>query len=112
MNNEKPITWVDSSLKDLLKFPINTRKEAGFQLGKIQNGLNPDNWKPFDQVGAGVKEIRISEDKNIYRIMYVAKFEEAVYVLHSFQKKTKVTPQKDKEIAKVRYQRVLARRAK
>jgi len=112
MKNEKPITWVDSSLKDLLKFTNNAKKEAGFQLGRIQNGLNPDSWKSFDKIGSGVKEIRISEENGIYRVIYVAKFEEAIYVLHSFQKKTRTTNKKDKDIAKTRYQRVLARRIK
>ena len=112
MKNEKPVTWVDSSLKDLLKFPIEARKEVGFQIGKVQNGENPDNWKPFDQVGAGVKEIRIDENNGIYRVMYVAKFEDAIYVLHSFQKKTQTTSKQDKDIAKARYKRVLAKRAK
>lgn len=49
--------------------------------------LDPEDWKPFDDVGAGTKEIRIKDSQGIYRVMYVAKFEEAVYVLHCFQKK-------------------------
>ncbi|MDM8546294.1 type II toxin-antitoxin system RelE/ParE family toxin [Candidatus Venteria ishoeyi] len=107
MNNEKPITWVDSALKDLLKFPDKAKRETGFQLHRIQYGEDPDNWKPFNQIGAGVREIRISEDNGIYRVMYVAKFEEAVYVLHAFQKTSQTTTKHDKDIASARYQRVL-----
>lgn len=112
MNQEKPLTWVDTALADLKNFPEGPRREAGFQLGKIQRGENPDNWKPFDDIGAGVREIRISEDNGIYRVMYVAKFEEAVYVLHAFQKKTQATSKRDKDLATSRYQRVLERRRK
>jgi phage-related protein len=63
-------------------------KEAGFQLSKVQAGLEPTDWKPFDDVGAGTKEIRVKDASGIYRVMYIAKFEEAIYVLPCFQKKT------------------------
>lgn len=112
MTKEKPLTWVDTALADIKKFPEGSRREAGFQLDKVQHGKNPDDWKPFDDVGAGVREIRISEDNGIYRLMYVAKFEEAVYVLHVFQKKSQATSKRDIDLAKSRYQRVLERRRK
>lgn len=86
-DTQKEIRWVGSSYDDLLAFPHEPRKKAGFQLGKVQAGLDPEDWKPFDDVGAGTKEIRIKDSQGIYRVMYVAKFEEAVYVLHCFQKK-------------------------
>lgn len=78
MSDEKEIRWVGSAYDDLLALPDDPRRSAGFQLGKIQVGLDPDDWKPFDNVGAGTKEIRIREASGIYRVMYVAKFEEAV----------------------------------
>jgi phage-related protein len=90
-----------------LTFPKDARKEAGFQLGKVQAGLEPHDWKPFDEVGAGAREIRIREVSSIYRVMYVAKFEEAIYVLHCFQKKTQVTSKQDKVIAAARYRAVV-----
>ena len=65
--------------------------------------MDPDDWKPFDDVGAGTREIRIRETSGIYRVMYVAKFEEAVYVLHCFQKKTRETSQKDIKLARKRF---------
>jgi phage-related protein len=111
--DEKEIRWVGSSYEDLLAFPKVPRKEAGFQLGKVQAGLDPTDWKPFDEVGAGTREVRISDAKGIFRVMYVAKFEEAVYVLHCFQKKTQATTKQDKDIATARYRAVVnARKGK
>ena len=106
MSNDKEISWVGSSYDDLLAFPDEPRSEAGFQLGKVQAGLEPTDWKPFDEVGAGTREIRIKEASGIYRVMYVAKFEEAIYVLHCFQKKTQATSKQDKAIAQARYRAV------
>lgn len=106
MEQEKEIRWVGSSYEDLLSFPFEPRKKAGFQLGKVQAGVAPDDWKPFDDVGAGTKEIRIKESQGIFRVLYVAKFEEAIYVLHCFQKKTEATAKHDKEIAVARYRAV------
>ena len=96
-----------SSYADLLAFPKAPRREAGFQLGKVQAGLEPADWKPFDEVGAGTREIRVRDAKGIFRVMYVAKFEEAVYVLHCFQKKTQATSRGDKSIAEARYRAVV-----
>ena len=113
MNEEKEIRWVGFSYSDLRAFPREARKQAGFQLGKVQAGLDPTDWKPFDDMGPGTKEIRIKDASGIFRVLYVAKFEEAVYVLHCFQKKSQVTSKRDKEIATARYRAVInARRAK
>jgi phage-related protein len=111
--DEKEIRWVGSSFEDLLAFPKAPRKEAGFQLGKVQAGLDPTDWKPFDEVGAGTREIRIGDTRGIFRVMHVAKFEEAIYVLHCFQKKTQSTSKQDKDIAAARYRAVVnARKGK
>jgi phage-related protein len=107
MKDEKPIYWVGSSLKDLMALPDEVKREAGYQLHRVQNGLDPEDWKPFQTVGLGVKEIRISEDGGAFRVMYVAKFAEKIYVLHSFQKKTQKTSPKDINIAKTRYSAIL-----
>jgi phage-related protein len=79
---------------------------------KVQAGLEPADWKPFDDVGPGTREIRIRDASGTYRVMYVAKFEEAIYVLHCFQKKTQVTSRQDKAIAAVRYRAVVDARRK
>ena len=107
MDDEKQIRWVGSAYDDLLAFPKDARKEAGFRLGKVQAGLEPADWKSFDEVGAGTREIRIREASGIYRLMYVAKFEEAIYILHCFQKKTQVTSKRDRAIAAARYRAVV-----
>jgi phage-related protein len=79
---------------------------------KVQAGLEPADWKPFDDVGPGTREIRIRDASGTYRVMYVARFEEAIYVLHCFQKKTQVTSRQDKAIAAVRYRAVVDARRK
>ena len=107
---EKEIQWVGTAYQDILNFPVDAKKEAGFQLGKIQAGLEPDDWKPFNAIGAGTNELRFLDSSGIYRIMYVAKFEEAIYVLHCFQKKTQTTTKQDKAIATERYKAVIQRR--
>ena len=106
MEQEKEIRWMGSAYADLLAFPDEPRRQAGFQLGKVQAGLDPDDWKPFDTVGAGTREIRIRESDGIYRVMYVAKFVKAVYVLHCFRKTTQATSKQDRDIAAARYRAV------
>ncbi|KUM44984.1 MULTISPECIES: type II toxin-antitoxin system RelE/ParE family toxin [Gammaproteobacteria] len=113
MQHEKEIRWVGSAYDDLVKFPDEPRRDAGFQLSKVQAGLEPEDWRSFDDVGAGTREIRIRDASGIFRVMYVAKFEEAVYVLHCFQKKTQATSKRDKDIATARYRAVVnARRGR
>lgn len=79
-------------------------------MGKVQAGLEPADWKPFDDVGAGTREIRLRDASGIYRVMYLARFEEAIYVLHCFQKKTQVTSKRDQVIAAARYRGVVSAR--
>ena len=76
-------------------------------MGKVQAGLEPTDWKPFDDVGAGTKEIRIRDASGTFRVMYLAKFGEGIYVLHCFQKKTQATSKQDKAIAAARYRAVV-----
>jgi phage-related protein len=110
---EKPIDWRGTSLRDLCDeglFSASTRPEAGRQLSQVQQGLDPDHWKPFNEVGSGTKEIIIDQQDGWYRVMYVAKFPEAVYVLHCFKKKTNATSKQDKALAKLRYDGVVTER--
>jgi len=104
----KNVRFVDSSLDDLKNFPASARRGAGFELNNVQAGLQPSDWKPLSTVGAGVAEIRINDEAGIYRVIYVAKFEEAVYVLHAFEKKTQKTRRSDIDLARARY-KALAR---
>ena len=98
----KPLNFIGSSLDELRNFPEEARKAAGFELYAIQCGLEPSDWKPMPSIGRGVKEIRVHV-LGEWRIIYVAKFEDSVHVLHSFQKKTRKTNQHDIEIARKRY---------
>jgi phage-related protein len=101
----KPIKFVGSSLEDLRKFPIEARKRAGFELYTVQRGLDPTNWKPMRDIGPGVREIRIRVQGE-WRVLYVAKFVEAIYILHAFQKKSQKTRSEDIEIARRRYRQI------
>lgn len=107
MDSLKPVAFVGSSLDDLRAFPSQARREAGHQLDQVQSGQEPDDWKPMNTVGQGVKEIRIRDVAGAFRIMYVAKFADAVYVLHCFQKKTEKTSKTDLDLASKRYRDLL-----
>ena len=101
----KRLMFVGSSLEDLKEFPAEARRAAGFELGFVQRGLDPSDWKPMKEVGAGVREIRI-RILGEWRVLYVAKFAEAIYVLHAFQKKTQKTKREDIELARTRYRQI------
>ena len=107
MGMTKNLTFRGTSLEDLRHFPQQARGEAGFQLDQVQHGREPDDWKPMASVGPGVKEIRIKDEAGIFRVMYVAKFSESIYVLHCFQKKTQQTSKRDIDLAKARYKDLL-----
>jgi len=107
MAEPKPIEFRGSSLDDLRTFPAQPRHDAGYQLDRAQQGLEPDNWKPMNTVGQGVKEIRIRDVLVAFRVFYVAKFPKAIYVLHYFQKKTHKTPKADIDLAAKRYRDLL-----
>lgn len=106
----KRLIFIDSSLTDLQSFPAHARREAGHQLHLVQHGEVPFDWKPMPNVGLGVREIRIKDVDGIYRVLYVAKFKEAIYVLHCFQKKSQSTNQQDIELARNRYKTEIGRR--
>jgi len=106
----KDVRFVGSSLDDLKHFPVSARREAGFELSNVQSGLQPSDWKPMSSVGAGAAEIRIKDATGIYRVIYVARFEEAVYVLHAFEKKTRKTRKADIALARARYKALAEQR--
>lgn len=99
----KPVEFLGDSMDALRSFPQSVRRDAGFQLDKVQRGKEPDDWKPMKAIGSGVKEIRIRDEAGAFRVVYLAKLEDAVYVLHCFQKKTQETSQQDIDIAKTRF---------
>ncbi len=107
MTSHKPIDFRGSSLDDLKDFPAPMMQQAGYQLDRVQRGLEPADWKPMKTVGSGVMEIRVQDASGAYRIIYVAKFVSAVYVLHCFQKKTQKTAQADLDLAASRYRELV-----
>ncbi|MEO0830146.1 MAG: type II toxin-antitoxin system RelE/ParE family toxin [Pseudomonadota bacterium] len=95
----KRIVFLGDALDQVRSFPEGARKEAGVQLHKVQQGLEPSDWKPMGTVGSGVREIRIREDGGAFRIIYVAQLADAVVVLHAFEKKAQKTPKRDLDLA-------------
>ena len=101
----KKINWMGSSYKDLISFPKDAKQLAGFNLDRVQRGLEPKDWKPMASIGTSVKEIRIHTATE-YRIIYLANRGDAIYVLHSFVKKTEKTSKKDLELASKRFKEI------
>jgi phage-related protein len=99
----KPIEFLGDSLRSLREFPDDAKRDAGYQLDRVQHGLQPDDFKPMPTIGKGVEEIRVRDDTGAYRVIYTARLADAVYVLHAFQKKTQATSKRDIELAKQRF---------
>ncbi len=113
LDDRKPLFWYASTYKDYIAFPEEVQDDAGFQLDRVQQGLDPLDFSSESGVGGGVYKIRVRERGDTYRVFYVAKFEEAVYVLHCFKKKSSrgiATPKKDLDLARQRYKEVVASR--
>ncbi len=98
---EKPVAWLGSTLADVRAFPKQARERTGYALDRVQRGLEPADWKPMSTVGPGVRELRIQVGRQ-FRVLYVAKYAEAVYVLHAFEKKSQKTNPADVDLARKR----------
>ena len=107
---EKPLAWVGSAKAALGAFPADARREAGHDLWLIQAGEAPRDWRPMPEIGAGVVELRV-HSRTEHRVFYVAKFSEAVYVLHAFEKRSRKTSPQDVKTGRERYRQVVATRA-
>lgn len=99
----KPVEFRGNALDELRSFPEEARRAAGYQIDRVQHGYDPDDWKSMPSIGKGVREIRIRELSGAFRVVYLAKREDAVYVLHCFQKKTQKTATSDIELARNRF---------
>lgn len=95
----KDIRFCGDSLEALRAFPAVAKREAGYQLDRVQHGLEPSDWKAMPSIGSGVREIRIMHGGQ-FRVIYIAKLADAIYVLHTFQKKTQKTRKHDIDAAK------------
>jgi phage-related protein len=101
----KALKFIGSSLDDLKQFPLEARRAIGFELDAVQRGLEPSDWKVINIIGSGAYEIRVHV-RGEWRVIYVAKYSEAIYVLHAFQKKTQKTRKEDLDMARRRYQQL------
>jgi phage-related protein len=109
--SEKPVIWLGDSRETIGGFPDHVRRIAGYQIWRVQRGLEPKDWKPMSSVGLGVQEIRIRTGAE-HRVLYVAKFAEAVYVLHAFEKRTRQAPKADLDLARHRLRGMISQRAR
>jgi phage-related protein len=107
----KPLLWLGDSKRRIRELPHEARQRIGFEMWEVQQGREPSDWKPMQAVGQGVNEVRVHV-KGEYRVLYVAKFQETVYVLHVFQKKTRRTSKHDIEVARDRYRALLQERVR
>ncbi|WP_371419902.1 type II toxin-antitoxin system RelE/ParE family toxin [Tardiphaga sp.] len=105
----KPVSFIGNSLDEVRAFPDSARREAGFQIDRLQRGLDPDDWKPMTTIGAGVREIRVRDATGAFRVIYIATLADAVYVLHAFAKKTPATSKRDLELATIRFRELMRR---
>ena len=103
----KEIEFLGDSLKIISNFPKSARQNAGRQLERVQRGQAPIDFKPMSEIGRGVEEIRIREESGAFRVIYTARLPDAVYVLHAFQKKTQTISNRDIEIARLRYNKLI-----
>jgi phage-related protein len=101
----KQIRWVGTALDDLKRFSTHARREAGHALHLVQLGQEPPDWRPMTSIGAGAIELRVHAESE-YRVIYVARFAEGIYVLHAFAKRSRQTPQRDLELARARLREV------
>lgn len=99
----KPLRFLGDSRKALREFSADARRDAGYQLERIQRGLKADDIKPIPRIGKGVEELRVWDKSGTYRVILTARFTDAVYVIHAFQKKTQTISQADIDLAKERF---------
>lgn len=102
----KDLYFAGTSLEDLKAFPVDAKREAGFQLDRVQYNLDPADWKPMKTIGPGVRKIRIRCSDGAFRVIYTAKVGNNVFVLHAFRKKTQRTPHRDIELARQRLKEI------
>ena len=105
MTNLKPVIWLGTSREDVKSFPGKARQLVGTELMAVQSGYDPIDWKPMSSIGQGVREIRVQYEGQ-YRVIYLAKISESIYVLHAFRKKTQRTSKQDIDLARNRLKQI------
>ena len=109
---EKPVVFLGDAREAIRAFPDEARRAAGYQIGRVQQGNDPDDWKPLTSIGPNVREIRVRDSAGAFRVIYQANLSDAVLVLNAFQKKTQKTPQHEIEKARARLNEYLKRGSK
>lgn len=102
----RPVIWLGNAKTNLLDFPKDVQKLMGDKLQLMQFGGMPKDAKPFKGIGSGIFEIALRYDTDAYRVVLAVKLGHNIYVLHSFQKKSKkgiATPKSDVELIRKRY---------
>jgi phage-related protein len=105
------IVWEGDSREMLQGFPDGVRQNLGFQLWQLQLGERPADYRPLSSVGQGVFELRDQDERAWYRVVYLSRINNVIYVLHCFEKKSREMPRKDFETARQRLKAVRARLA-
>ena len=102
----KPVRFLGDSLRAIQSFPPEVQQSAGYELECVQKGYPPRDSKAMPSIGRGVEEIRVWDDSGTYRVIYTARMEVAVYVLHAFQKKSQQTSKRDIDLARDRFAQI------
>jgi phage-related protein len=113
--DEKPklasIAWEGDSREVLKALPEAVTENFGFELWQLQQGERPRDYRPLPSIGPGVFELRDQDERSWYRVVYLSRIEDVIYVLHCFEKKSREMPKKDFEKAKQRLKAVKLRLA-
>ena len=107
----KPLLWLGTSRNDVREFPEMARGKVGHELFLVQQGLTPSDWKPMTTVGPGVVELRIHTGEE-FRVIYLARFEEGIYVLHAFEKRSRQIRTVDINLAQKRLRDLIRSRSR
>lgn len=105
------IVWEGDSLEVLKSFPEAVTQNFGFELWQLQQGERPKNYRPLPSIGSGVFELRDQDERGWYRVVYLSRIDDVIYVLHCFEKKAREMPGKDFQKSKQRFRAVKARLA-
>jgi len=103
------VVWEGDSLEVIRRFPGPARQDLGAELRRLQTGDRPLNSRPMPSIGARVYELKEQDERAWYRVIYLAKIENRIYILHCFEKKSAKTGKSNLALAKARLKRVSAR---
>jgi phage-related protein len=112
MRDARAAVFLGDTYRVICAFADDARRAAGYQIGRVQQGKDPDDWKPLPIIGPNVREIRIRESSGAFRVIFQATLPDAVLVLNAFQKKSQKTPRHEIETARARLSEYLKRGSK